>query len=91
MVRWEELSDEKLGLKLQIIVEGEGVVIVLSDSCHGGASIEELELEGFVEVVVLEIKLTADEGARGAAVDKGGEDLGQAIESDIDDKQLCRP
>ncbi|KAG5349627.1 hypothetical protein C0989_002687 [Termitomyces sp. Mn162] len=62
-----------------VIVEGEGVVMVLSDSCHGRASVKELELEGFVEVIVLEVKLTADEGARGAAVDKGREDLGQAI------------
>ncbi|KAG5335168.1 hypothetical protein C0989_002043, partial [Termitomyces sp. Mn162] len=65
--------------------------MVLSDPCHSGALVKELELEGLVEVVAPEVKLTADEGARGTAVDKGGEDLGQAIESDIDDKQPCRP
>ncbi|KAG5349801.1 hypothetical protein C0989_001824, partial [Termitomyces sp. Mn162] len=55
------------------------------------ASIKELELEGFVEVVASEVKLTTDEGTEGATVDKGGEYLGQAIELDIDDKQLHRP
>ncbi|KAG5732282.1 hypothetical protein E4T56_gene11364 [Termitomyces sp. T112] len=55
------------------------------------AFIEQLELEGLVEVVASEVKLTADEGARGTAINKGGEDLGQVIKSDIDDKQLCGP
>ncbi|KAG5351875.1 hypothetical protein C0989_004641 [Termitomyces sp. Mn162] len=86
-----ELGDKKLGLKLQVIVKGEGVVMVLGDSCHGGATIRELELKKFVEVVASEVKLTADEGAGDTAVNKGGEDLGQAVESDIDDKQLCGP
>ncbi|KAG5329762.1 hypothetical protein C0989_009299, partial [Termitomyces sp. Mn162] len=81
-----KLGDEKLGLKLQVIVKGEGVVMVLSNPCCGRASIEELELKEFVEVVASEVKLTADEGTGGAAIDKGGEYLGQAIESDIDDK-----
>ncbi|KAG5349961.1 hypothetical protein C0989_001018 [Termitomyces sp. Mn162] len=70
------LGDKEPGLKLQVIVEGEGVVMVLSDSGCGRAAIEELELKGFVEIVVLEVELTADKGARGTAVDKGGEYLG---------------
>ncbi|KAG5348892.1 hypothetical protein C0989_007403, partial [Termitomyces sp. Mn162] len=55
------------------------------------ASIKELELKGFVEVIALEVELTADKGTGGTTVDKGGEYLGQAVESDIDDKQLHRP
>ncbi|KAG5349749.1 hypothetical protein C0989_002057 [Termitomyces sp. Mn162] len=66
--------------------EGEGVVMVLSDPCHGGASVKELELKGFVKVVALEDKLITDKGAGGATVDKGGEYLGRVIESDIDDE-----
>ncbi|KAG5726829.1 hypothetical protein E4T56_gene601 [Termitomyces sp. T112] len=81
-----ELGDEKPGLKPQVIVKGEGVVMILSDSYHGEASIKELELEGFVKVIASEVKLTADEGARDATIDKGGEDLGQAVELNIDDK-----
>ncbi|KAG5348143.1 hypothetical protein C0989_010961, partial [Termitomyces sp. Mn162] len=84
------LGDEELGLKLQVIVKDEGVVVVLSDSCHGGASIKELELEEFVEVVVLEAELITDESARGTAINKGGEYLGRVIELDIDDEQPCR-
>ncbi|KNZ81904.1 hypothetical protein J132_10183 [Termitomyces sp. J132] len=80
-----ELSDEEPGLELQIIVEGESVVMVLSDP-YSGTFIKELELEGFVKVIALEVKLTADEGTRGAAVDEGGEYLGRAIKSDIDDE-----
>ncbi|KAG5349978.1 hypothetical protein C0989_000935 [Termitomyces sp. Mn162] len=91
MGQQRELGDEKPGLKLQVIVEGESVVVVLSDLCCGGASIKELELEWFVEVMASEVKLTADEGTGGATVDKSREYLGQAIESDIDDEQLCRP
>ncbi|KAG5338855.1 hypothetical protein C0989_005825 [Termitomyces sp. Mn162] len=56
-----------------------------------GASIKELELKGFVKVIALEVELTADEGAGGATINKGGEGLGQAIKLDIDDKQLCGP
>ncbi|KAG5332533.1 hypothetical protein C0989_006992 [Termitomyces sp. Mn162] len=74
------LGDEEPGLKLQAIVEGEGVVIVLSDFGCGGASIEELELKGFVKVIASEVKLTADEGARGTTIDEGREYLGQAID-----------
>ncbi|KAG5353150.1 hypothetical protein C0989_009794 [Termitomyces sp. Mn162] len=80
------LDDKEPGLKLQAIVEGEGVVIVLSDSGYGGAAVKELELKGFVEVIASEVKLTADEGAGGTTVDKGGKYLGQAVKSDIDDK-----
>ncbi|KAG5333493.1 hypothetical protein C0989_005666, partial [Termitomyces sp. Mn162] len=82
----EELGDKEPGLELQVIVKGESVVVVLSDPHRGRAPIEELELKGFVEVVASEVKLTADKGTRGATVNKGGEYLGQAIESDIDDK-----
>ncbi|KAG5726599.1 hypothetical protein E4T56_gene5577 [Termitomyces sp. T112] len=88
---WRELGNKKPGLKAQVIVEGEGVVMVLSDSYHGGASVKELELKEFVKVIALKVKLTADEGAIGTAVDKDGEDLGQAVKSDIDDKQLHGP
>ncbi|KAG5351089.1 hypothetical protein C0989_008026 [Termitomyces sp. Mn162] len=59
-----------------VIVKGESVVVVLSDSYHGRAPIEELELKGFVKVVALEVKLTANEDAGGATVNEGGEDLG---------------
>ncbi|KAG5349281.1 hypothetical protein C0989_004852 [Termitomyces sp. Mn162] len=69
-----------------VIVKGEGVVMVLGDSCHGRASIKELELKGFVKVIASEVKLTADKGAGGTTVNKGREYLGQAIESDIDDE-----
>ncbi|KAG5349700.1 hypothetical protein C0989_002324 [Termitomyces sp. Mn162] len=65
--------------------------MVLSDPYYGGASIKELEFEGLVKVIAPEVELTADKGARGATVDEGREDLGQAIKSDIDDKQMCRP
>ncbi|KAG5734023.1 hypothetical protein E4T56_gene5217 [Termitomyces sp. T112] len=44
--------------------------MVLSDSCPGGASVEELELKGFVKVIAPEAKLITDKGARGAAVNK---------------------
>ncbi|KAG5341030.1 hypothetical protein C0989_012025 [Termitomyces sp. Mn162] len=81
-----ELGDKKLSLKLQIIVKGEGVIVVLSDPCHGGAFIKELELKELVEVIAPEVKLTADKGAGGTAVNKGREYLGQAVELDIDDK-----
>ncbi|KAG5331579.1 hypothetical protein C0989_007938, partial [Termitomyces sp. Mn162] len=86
--QWGELSNKKPGLKLQVIVKGEGVVVVLSDPCCGGASIEELELEGFVEVMASEVELTADEGTGGTAVNKGKgrKYLGQAVRLDIDDK-----
>ncbi|KAG5352035.1 hypothetical protein C0989_004130 [Termitomyces sp. Mn162] len=84
--QWGELGDKKPGLKLQVIVKGEGVVMVLSDPCCGRASIKELELKGFIKVIVSEVKLAANEGTRGAAVDKGREYLGQAVESEIDDK-----
>ncbi|KAG5346132.1 hypothetical protein C0989_000997, partial [Termitomyces sp. Mn162] len=70
---------------------GEGVVVVLRDSCRGGAPIKELELKGFVEVVALEVKLVADEDTGGAAVYEGGKYLEQAAKSDIDDKRPCRP
>ncbi|KAG5334079.1 hypothetical protein C0989_004424 [Termitomyces sp. Mn162] len=46
---------------------------------------------GLVEVVVLKVKLTADEGARGTAVNEGREELGQAVKLDIDDKQMHGP
>ncbi|KAG5334561.1 hypothetical protein C0989_003380 [Termitomyces sp. Mn162] len=59
-------------------------------SC-GGAAVKELELERFVKVIALEVELTADKGAGGAAVNKSREYLGQAIELNINDKQLCRP
>ncbi|KAG5334851.1 hypothetical protein C0989_002788 [Termitomyces sp. Mn162] len=86
-----ELGDKKLSLKLQVIVKSEGVVVVLSNSYCSGASIKELELEGLIKVIVLEVKLTDDEGAGGSAVDEDGEDLRQAIKLDVDDKQLCGP
>ncbi|KAH0585907.1 hypothetical protein H2248_007196 [Termitomyces sp. 'cryptogamus'] len=79
------------GLEVQVIVESESVIMVLSDPCHGRASIKELELKGFVEIIASEVELTADKGTGGTTVDKGGEYLGQAVESDIDDKQLHRP
>ncbi|KAG5349247.1 hypothetical protein C0989_005032 [Termitomyces sp. Mn162] len=84
--QWRELGDEEPGLELQIIVEGESVVMVLSDPCSDRASVEELELKRFVKVIALEVELTADEGTGGTAVNEGGEYLGQAIESDIDDE-----
>ncbi|KAG5348123.1 hypothetical protein C0989_011012, partial [Termitomyces sp. Mn162] len=80
------LGDEEPGLKLQVVVEGEGVVMVLCDPCRGGASVKELELKGSVEVVVLEAELVTDKGARGATVDKGREYLGRVVELDIDDE-----
>ncbi|KAG5732318.1 hypothetical protein E4T56_gene11393 [Termitomyces sp. T112] len=52
--------------------------MVLSDSGCGGAAIEELELEGFVEVVASEVELTANEGAGGATVNEGREYLGSS-------------
>ncbi|KAG5351821.1 hypothetical protein C0989_004813 [Termitomyces sp. Mn162] len=53
--------------------------MVLSDSGCGGAAIEELELEGFVEVVASEVELTANEGAGGATVNEGREYLGGGV------------
>ncbi|KAG5329080.1 hypothetical protein C0989_010577 [Termitomyces sp. Mn162] len=70
---------------------GEGVVVVLRDSCRGGAPIEELELEGFVEVVASEVELVADEDTGGAAVYEGGKFLERAAKSDIDDERSRRP
>ncbi|KAG5320512.1 hypothetical protein C0989_000331, partial [Termitomyces sp. Mn162] len=80
------LGNEESGLELQVVVEGEGVVVVLRDSCRGGAPIEELELEGFVEVVASEVELIADEDTGGAAVYEGGKLLERAAKSDIDDE-----
>ncbi|KAG5329317.1 hypothetical protein C0989_009857, partial [Termitomyces sp. Mn162] len=65
--------------------------MVLRDSCCGGAPIEELELEEFVEVVASEVELVADEDTGGATVYKGGKYLERAAKSDIDDKRLRRP
>ncbi|KAG5322741.1 hypothetical protein C0989_012505, partial [Termitomyces sp. Mn162] len=70
---------------------GEGVVVVLRDSCCGGAPVKELELKGFVKVIALEVELIADKDTRGAAVYKGRKYLERAAKSDIDDEQSCRP
>ncbi|KAG5348656.1 hypothetical protein C0989_009153 [Termitomyces sp. Mn162] len=80
------LGNEESGLELQVIIEGEGVVVVLRDSCRGGAAVEELELEGFVKVVASVVELVADEDTGGAAVYEGGKYFERAAKSDIDDE-----